>query len=253
MRSSPLFDAESVNVGAATAPVRAMLSEWQRIDWFVPPPPSALIDAKAVSLFQAHHAQALALRPDLFAEAVTVKVQRGTWADFHAHARHVRAGNRSYDWRYGALKLLVRAHSKERGWSLQTTPFAPPDPSPGEGSLVFRLADRVMWNTPMPKLNAAEFPSAEDADVASWYASYAASDLIDAIEWQLADDSADTASNPFVPLAKCYGTGFYPFAVSATDVTLFGTTTVMVDEAVLVTSCVLVAVTTSLPPVDGAV
>jgi hypothetical protein len=41
--------------------------------------------------------------------------------------------------------------------------------------------------------------------------------------------------------------------LTATDVTLFGTLTVMLDEAVLVGSCVLFAVTTSLPLVAGAV
>jgi hypothetical protein len=41
--------------------------------------------------------------------------------------------------------------------------------------------------------------------------------------------------------------------LTATDVTLFGTATVMLAEAVLVASCVLVAITTSLPLVAGAV
>jgi hypothetical protein len=43
--------------------------------------------------------------------------------------------------------------------------------------------------------------------------------------------------------------------LTATEVTLFGTATVSVTvaEAVLVASCVLVAITTSLPLVAGAV
>jgi hypothetical protein len=41
--------------------------------------------------------------------------------------------------------------------------------------------------------------------------------------------------------------------LTATEVMLFRTATVMVDEAVLVVSCVLLAVTTSLPLVAGAV
>jgi hypothetical protein len=41
--------------------------------------------------------------------------------------------------------------------------------------------------------------------------------------------------------------------LTATDVMLAGTTTVMLALAVLVVSCVLVAVTTSLPPAAGAV
>jgi hypothetical protein len=41
--------------------------------------------------------------------------------------------------------------------------------------------------------------------------------------------------------------------LTATEVTLFGTATVTVDEAVFVVSCVLLAVTTSLPLVAGAV
>jgi hypothetical protein len=41
--------------------------------------------------------------------------------------------------------------------------------------------------------------------------------------------------------------------LTATDATLFGTATVMLAEAVLEVSCVLLAVMTSLPLVVGAV
>jgi hypothetical protein len=46
-------------------------------------------------------------------------------------------------------------------------------------------------------------------------------DLLDALEWQLAENHDDLSSNPFVPLICCYAAGYYPFVMSSTAVVLF--------------------------------
>lgn len=59
-------------------------------------------------------------------------------------------------------------------------------------------------------------------DAARWYASYAATDFNDALEWQLAAEPAlALEQNPFFALIRCYALGFYPFAVRADERVLF--------------------------------
>jgi hypothetical protein len=46
-------------------------------------------------------------------------------------------------------------------------------------------------------------------------------DVIECIEWQLAERDHRLESNPFVPLLRCYAAGFLPFALDPTTVVLF--------------------------------
>jgi hypothetical protein len=47
-------------------------------------------------------------------------------------------------------------------------------------------------------------------------------DLMECLEWQLAEKSADLAENPFLPLVRGYATGFYPFGLASGAYALFG-------------------------------
>jgi hypothetical protein len=78
----------------------------------------------------------------------------------------------------------------------------------------------VVWAPPSARFEfRRELPEPE-ATLASWYVSYATMDCLDSLVWQLAEKSSDLAGNPFVPLVRCYGLGFYPFAVARDEVVL---------------------------------
>lgn len=58
-------------------------------------------------------------------------------------------------------------------------------------------------------------------EAAVWYLSYAYIDMLDCLQWQLAEDDNRLERNPFLPLLRCYAGGFYPFSLSLNRVELF--------------------------------
>lgn len=49
-------------------------------------------------------------------------------------------------------------------------------------------------------------------------------DIIDGIEWQLAESSSRLEGNPFIPLMRYYSAGFYPFSLGPGLAILFAFT-----------------------------
>jgi hypothetical protein len=213
------FDPQSCDYGAATLAVRQILNEWANIDWFATYNDVAL----ATSSFREHHAKARAMMPDGFPEHLRIECANGNWRDFHAFCTRVRAPGADWDWKFSALKELSHRHSQERGWSLEdhareVTAESPPKPS----DLFVRIGDVGIWYGIGPKIAFHDFLSRENADIASWYHSYALMDLIKCLEWQLAEGSDLLDGNPFMPLLRCYGAGRYPFVLAPDEAVLFG-------------------------------
>jgi hypothetical protein len=179
------------------------------VDWFVPPSPDAS-EARATRLFEEHHATAYAIEPSLFSPHVDIRAVTGGWDEFRSLSEQVRSGS-GWDWKFGALKKLSSGHSKALGWTLDKETAK---------SLVFRYGEHAFWASPYPKLDLRGTLAADDAELAGWYVSYAAMDLVECLEWQLAEKSSDLRGNPFVPLLRCYGQGFYPFSLRRDEVVL---------------------------------
>lgn len=215
------FDPQSCDYGAATLAVRQILTEWANIDWFAP----AGDDAIATTLFHEHNAKAQNVMPDVFPKHLHIRSAKGSWKEFRALCTQVRVANDTWDWKYSALKKLSRLHSQERGWSLEAharvvTVESPPEPS----DLFFRIGKVALWQAIGPKIAFNDLLSPEDADLAAWYHSYATLDLMEGLEWQLAEGSNHLEGNAFVPLLRCYAAGRYPFGLSPDEVVLFGFT-----------------------------
>jgi hypothetical protein len=58
-------------------------------------------------------------------------------------------------------------------------------------------------------------------DALAFYYSYAHFDLCEALTWEVAAGSEDVATNPFVPLLRCYAEGYFPFSFNPETVLLF--------------------------------
>lgn len=209
MRGRLALDPARCENGPATAAIRRSLRTWIDIDWFASRDGSS---AHATSLFHEHHALGRACSPSLFAETVTIRSVLGGWGDFAALCARVRSDT-AWDWKYSVLKRLTREHSTALGWTLESGATDP--------ELFVRIGQHVFWKPLVPALDLAAL-GAVHADEARFYTSYAAMDLMDAIEWQLADGSEDATRNPFVPLLECYAAGFCPFALGPGSVVLFG-------------------------------
>lgn len=78
-----------------------------------------------------------------------------------------------------------------------------------------------MWTNMSPKLDLHATVPSEYVEAANWYLSYAHMDMIDCLQWQLAEDGNHLERNPFLPLLRSYAAGFYPFSLSLTRVDLF--------------------------------
>jgi len=211
--------------GAATAAVRQVLTEWSAIDWFVPPPRAAAAEDAATTLFAEHHKRARVHQPALFPENLAIRPMRGGWEAFSALCARVQTPE-GWDWKFSALKALSFRHSQAHGWSLQVE--APDVMSlaqgngPGPGDLFFRVGEIVVWADPGPGLDLRSTLPPSHAKSAGWYLGYASMDVLECIEWQLAEKSDCLEGNPFLPLVRCYAAGFYPFSLGPTDVVLFG-------------------------------
>jgi hypothetical protein len=196
--------------GEAAAGVSRLVAAWVDVDWFVPPSVEGA-QGLAIKLFEEHQARAHALAADLFVPRVRMECLADGWNNFAALAARVRAGT-GWDWKYKALKQLSKRHSVLHGWTL-----AERAPS----SLTVRVReDIVIWAAPSPRIDFRKVLPEPEAELAGWYLSYAAMDFIECLEWQLAENSSEIEGNPFVPLLRCYGLGFYPFALGRDELAL---------------------------------
>jgi hypothetical protein len=213
------FDPEQFEHGPATLFARRILSLWASIDWFVPPAVGA--DVRATRLLEEHSALARAARPDLFPAEPAVTTVTAGWDEFRALCERVRSPDARWDWKYSALKPLSSSHSKTRGWSLSDAARTiTADDPPRKGELFIKVGPNAMWMGCNPSF---DFDGLSPADVAasSFYLGYAHMDVLECIEWQLAERSDDESGNPFVPLVRCYAEGHYPFSLGPSEIMLF--------------------------------
>lgn len=217
MRGTLAFDPDRHDYGPATGAVRRLLRDWEAIDWFTPPPHPGAIDEGRRRLLR-HQGLARAHRPDLFRADPAVEVVRGGWDELRALIASVQ-GNTSWDWKFSALKALSRDHARAHGWSLDAQ--APGATGLDPGGLFARVGDLVIWNSPAPRVPFEAALPAPDADAARWYHGHAALDLVEAVQWQLAQRSDVAGTNPFTPLAGVYGTSCYPVSLSPDRFALF--------------------------------
>lgn len=124
-----------------------------------------------------------------------------------------------WDWKYAALKQLSRRHSQAHGWKLANEIDHAGEPL-GPCRLFLRWGTTVIWNDFGPKLDLEHLDKTHAAD-AHWYLSYGRMDMIECIEWQLAERSGQLDGNPFLPLVRCYALGFYPFSLTRSELVLF--------------------------------
>jgi hypothetical protein len=216
------FDPNEYDYGPATAAIRSIVLEWVEVDWFEP---TGAPDEELVRMFQNHNALAHHAAPELFANAVNVRVVSGGWSEFSSWCKRVRAQPR-WDWKFSVLKKLSHEHSKTNGWSLEThAPQVPlRSPKPGDLFLRFITTDgkaAIVWNgfLPAPELQTLGRPTA--AESAQFYFGHAQSDAFSGIQWQLAEKRGDLSRNPFVPLLQCYRSGGYPFSLDRDTVVMF--------------------------------
>jgi hypothetical protein len=223
VRGKLAFDPAQYDYGGATPAVRQVLLEWADVDWFAPPL-DAGAQALASALFQEHNALARVHMPDVFPANVEVESEVAGWEAFADLCERVRAPS-AWDWKYSALKRLSLHHSNARAWSkddeAQRCVTLDSGAQPRPGDLFVRLGDMVIWTAVAPKIQFEDALPPDRAAIAAWYLSYANMDIMECIEWQLAERDQSLEANPFVPLLRCYATGFLPFALDATTVVLF--------------------------------
>jgi hypothetical protein len=220
LRGELEFDPEKFDYGAATLSVRRILHAWANIDWFVPALPDG--HARAIGAIKKHLSLARTARPELFPEHVQVTTRVGRFAEFRSLCERVSGPGARWDWKFSALKPLSSDHSKEKGWSVHTaareaTEAAPPQ----RGELFLKVGGSGIWFGFWPRINLRTALPPEDAKSAGWYLGYAAVDVLECIEWQLAERSNETRLNPFLPLVHCYAERYYPFAVGPAEIVLF--------------------------------
>jgi hypothetical protein len=208
------FDPREHDYGPATASVRSLLTTWADIDWFEPP---ATNDSDAIEIFREHNARAHAASPELVPECVDISVVHGQWPEFEAWCRRVRE-QQSWRWKYDVLKQLSHDHTDALGWSFRAWGLSMPWPS-RPGDLVHRTRDAkgeeyVAWS----HVGQDFWIGGPDG---RFYIIYAHGDLLDAIQWQLAEGHDDRSNNPFDALVRCYQAGVYPFALDRSTVVLF--------------------------------
>ena len=189
MRGTLDFDPDAKDYGPASPQIRAVIREYAEVDWFEPGGDLP----RAADAFRDHETLAGFPHADL-------QLTDGTRDDFLDLCAIVRS-NLSWDWKMSVLKPLVDEHCKARGWRVE-------DQQPGD--LFLRLGDSMFWTFPLPKL---------ELTFGNWFHGYANADMLDAIQWWLAEPSA--TANPFVPLVRCYRLGVYPFSLSREKVVLF--------------------------------
>ena len=194
-----------------TPPIRSIIANWAEVDWFTP---SGSTDEEGSRLFREHHDCARRNAADHLAADLDVRSAIGGWAEFVTWCTRVRRPS-AWDWKYSVLKPMSTAHSKSFGWKANALPQ--------ESPLVLRVGDagneQVIWRGLSPDIGA--LPANPAGECATFYLSYAHSDLVACIEWQLAENHDDLSGNPFVSLIRCYRAGFYPFCLDAATVVMF--------------------------------
>ena len=224
MKGKLAFDPAQYDYGLASAAVRWILLESEDIDWLAPPA-DAHAQARAIALFREHNALARSHTPELFPANLEIEAEVSNWEDFADLCDRVRAPS-AWDWKYSVLKKLSRQHSEERAWSRSDEAHGCVNlrsgAQPRPGDLFIRLDENVIWTGVAPKLDLRATLPPDRAELAAWYISYANMDMMECIEWQLAERSDRLEANPFVPLLRCYATGFLPFGLDATHFVLFG-------------------------------
>jgi hypothetical protein len=223
MTSSLKFDPLDYDYGAPTEAIRSILAEWIEIDWFEPNPAG---EDHGVHMFREHQRLAHAQLPGLFPRHVDVRVVSGDGEAFVGWCNRIVSP--SWDWK-SLLKKLGIEHARARGWSpelqVERTPSRQP---PGPGDMFFVLDDKtggrrhVVWTSLVSTPDLLR--SLEDAafgNAAHFYADWAKNDAVECMKWQLAENSADLSTNPFLPLLLCYEAGAYPFSLSKDSVVLF--------------------------------
>lgn len=200
--------------GPATRSVRAIRELAARIDWFAP---SASGDA---SWIEEHHARVRAFDATAIPAHVAVTHHVGGWAEFAELAALVRDPKATYDWKFGVLKPLCKAHSMAKAWSAKAHVDAHPATPGRTDELFVVLGEHVLWNAPALPSPDVSTAGAARGD-ALWYRGFGVTDVIEAIEWQLAEGSDDLETNPFVPLLRGYAAGQYPFALAPHRMALF--------------------------------
>lgn len=205
------FDLDAHDYGPASPAIRALLREWANISWFVP---TSTVDSVGIGLFQEHNRLAYAADPHLFEPHTGVRVEAGDWATLARWCTHVRTREQGPDWKFSILKTVSRDHCGECDWVLESEAARLSSTPPAAGDLFTIVEGYVMYNSLTPKVDIAD-------DHARFYLEYAHHDLWDALTWQLAERSPDTSTNPFIPLLRCYRTGFYPFYLGMRETVLF--------------------------------
>jgi hypothetical protein len=216
------FDPATRDYGPASDGVRRILTEWADVDWFVPPGHGDASEL-AARLFDLHHTRARGHAPAKFAADLETAIVLGNWSEFMQLCARVRT-QQGWDWKYSALKPLSCAHSKARGWSPRDHAelYQHRLDSVHPGDLFVRIGDGVIWTGLGPKVAVESALTGQVAELARWYLGYADMDVIECLEWQLAEANDDLAGNPFHPLLRCYAVGFYPFSLAFDRVVLFG-------------------------------
>lgn len=206
------------NFGVAAPAVLQILAEWEAIDWFVPPQVSGSI---AESLLHEHQSLARLHLREQFSGRLTIRHRTGGWSDFVASCAEVRR-HTEYDWKLGPLKDLLFRHRERHQFSLAE--LAPKLLVPGaaydDRCLFIPFRNTVVWGHIGPLLDFRSLGSTV-AEAAEFYFMYARGDTMQSIEWQLVEPSAPVSLNPFLPLLRLYAGGYYPFAYSPTEFTLF--------------------------------
>jgi len=192
----------------ASDEIRGLVAAYADIDWFTPP--AKPVDARG--LFRDYHALAYEYAPDRFAPRVELEEIAGTEAEFAALCARVREESTGWDWQYGGLKLMSRAHTEAHGGIRADGVFVSDLPDPG--ALAFRMNGNLIWCVQLPQLDGA-------TEAQAFYKSYADLDLIEAIQWQLAEPTCPLDRNPFVVLGRLWENGVYPFHHGQTSATLF--------------------------------
>ena len=225
MRGAFEFEPAQCEYGAATASIRQIFSEWASIDWFVPPRDHAA-EALTTQLLEQHNVRARTHQPEVFPAGIEKQSVRGGWGEFAVLCDRVRT--QPWDWKFSALKKLSSSHSKARGWTLQEQATRcvslETGTRPRPGDMFVRIGEHVMWTELNPRLALEAHLPRDHVEPARWYLSYANMDILECIEWQLAEDSDDLEGNPFVPLMRCYAAGVYPFSLGPTTFVLFAFT-----------------------------
>lgn len=221
MRGIPRVDASLIELGAATKPVRSMLTMLADIDWFVPPKTGSIASAvvtfdRCWSLLEPWTDGTMIPLRDL-----DLDVELGGLDRFRELCARVRMP-RAYDWRYGAPKLAERIHGLAYGFDeRELLRFAPPNID-ARSSLLFAVNNSCIWKTVAPQLPLEpETNEGDTRDVRQWFVDNIGVDVVYGVRWQFVEPHASLGCNPFAALLECVARGGYPFVLAPDRALLF--------------------------------